>query len=362
MSFKLYDQLGLARGASKEDIKRAYKALAIQHHPDKGGDPEKFKEISNAYQVLNDDEKRARYDQVGDAGMDSMAGHPGGFEASMDPRHIFEQFFGGGGGGFHFDMFGRGDHFEQARPARRGDQLHTMRVPLRDAFHGLVKTIRINLQKTCMRCKEVCHACQGRGSITVMRRMGPFTQMMTQPCDVCKGSGQITRGKEDCPDCKGKGTFTEEKKLEIEIPKGVSSGYQIRVPGCGEQARSPDETPGDLILQFMVQEDPHFQRNGHDLFYRTKLTFAETILGKNIVIPHFAGDMQLDTSRFGVIQPEKAYTIEGKGMPMESSGKHYGKLHVIFQVDYPTVKWTEEQKEVWKVCLNTVGLTSSEAS
>jgi len=227
MSYKLYEVLGIGKDASKEDIKRAYKTQAIKHHPDKNGDPEKFKEISNAYQILSDDEKRAQYDRFGDAGLDQMNGGSGGFE-TVDPRHIFEQFFGGGMGGghagFHFDifqdMFGGGGPQRNSR-IKRNDHMHTIRINLAEAYHGAQKNIRISLQKTCFKCKDTCNACQGKGMITDMRRMGFITQMMQRPCDVCRGAGMIIKGKEGCNECGGKGNYQTEEKVDIQIPRGV---------------------------------------------------------------------------------------------------------------------------------------------
>lgn len=356
MTFKLYDALGVPQNASKEDIKRAYRKLAVQCHPDKGGDPEKFKEISNAYAILHDDEKRARYDQIGDMGMENggmNAGQGGMPFETMDPRHIFEQFFGGMPG-FHFgDQFG--DFERRPAPVRRADHVHQIKISLADAYHGCQKMIRVSLQKTCMQCREKCHACQGKGSITDMRRMGFFTQMMTRPCDHCAGTGMMSRGKPSCTECQGTATYLEEKKQEVTIPRGVASGHQIRIKGCGEQTKDPAETAGDLVLQIHIQDDPNFQRVGSDLIYKIPLSFGESVLGKKITIPHFDVPIEIDTSSFGICKPEKAYVLEGKGMPLSGSNQ-FGKLMLIFQIAYPTKALSQEQKEKLQTAFAEVGL------
>ena len=350
MSFKLYDALGLSKGASKDDIKKAFRRLAVQHHPDKGGDPEKFKEIAQAYEVLNDDAKRQEYDQYGDEGMNAMnnGGHPG--FTHMDPRHIFEQFFGGGGM-FGHDPFGG----HAPRHVRRNDVVHQMRISLQDAFHGCVKNVKIGIHKTCFRCKEMCHACQGQGNITEMRRMGFFTQMLTRPCDACHGTGAISKGRENCPDCKGRATYQEDKRVEIIIPMGIHNGHNIQLEGLGEQPKMEGESPGDLILQIVVMEDPHFQRNGHDLLHTVQLSLAESIIGKKITIPHFGGSFDINTAEYGVVQPAKPYCIPDKGMPI-NAGKQYGQLQLQFSIQYPTSKWSEQQKELLQDVFQKVGL------
>lgn len=351
MSFRLYDVMGLPRGASKEDVKRAYKKLAVQHHPDKGGDPEKFKEISNAYSVLCDDQKRAQYDQLGDAMMEGGGGGRSPFD-QVDPRNIFEQFFGGGG--FHFDMFDQGGMHRHAQAARCGNHMHRIHISLAEAYHGVTKTIKISVQKTCFQCKDVCNACQGRGSITDMRRMGPFTQMSTRPCEVCSATGQVTRGREGCSTCNGQGTYKEEERKEIVIPRGVHNGFQLVMRGYGEQPKREGDIPGDLLFQVIVNDDPNFFRNGNDLVFRSTLSFKEALLGKEIRVPHYADTFVVDTATLGVIQPDKPYIFEKKGMPCNSQGTEFGKLHVVFRVDFPSTPWSPEQRQVLEACLNNI--------
>lgn len=343
MGHKLYDVLGLAKGASKDEIKRAYRKLAVQHHPDKGGDPEKFKEISNAYNVLSNDDQKARYDQIGDAMLDQ-----GGGGGHVDPRNLYEQFF-------NFDPFENmfAHMHERQQTVRCNDHVHQMRISLADAFHGTTKTIRIAIQKTCFSCKDTCNACQGRGTITDMRRMGIFTQMSTRPCEICNGTGQVTRGRDDCSQCNGKGGYKVEEKKDINLPKGIHNGVQVRIHGHGEQPRREGDVPGDLVLQIIINDDPNFVRTGNDLVYRASLTFVESLIGKKLRVPHFTEEFEVDTSQWGIIQGDKPYIVEKKGMPYGEN--EYGKLIIIFNIAYPTTPLSEEHRTRIAECMRSIG-------
>lgn len=346
MSFKFYDILGVSKDASSDDIKKAYRKAAIQNHPDKGGDPEKFKEISNAYQILSDDEKRRRYDQLGDDGFNATgAEHGGGGFGGMSPQDLFEQFFRGAGGGgfpFHFD-FG-----EPQGPVRKKDHLHTISISMSDAYHGVQKTMRVGLRKTCMSCRSMCYTCQGQGSITDMRRMGFITQMVSRVCDKCSGSGNITKG---CPSCNHQGHTMDEKKIDVKIPAGVQTGHRFVMHGLGEQADKDNEVSGNLILEIFVQPDPNFQRQGQDLIYTVKLTLAESIIGKMVTIPHFGGDITINLEEYGIIQPQKSYILAGKGMPPN------GNLVLVFNIDYYNKKvLTSEERNTLKAAFDTCNM------
>jgi len=333
MTHKHYDVLGVPHDASKDEIKKAYKKLAVQLHPDKGGDPEKFKELANAYDVLSDDEKRNQYDQLGDEGFQS-AGQGGMHE--VDPHSIFEQLFGGmpfGGMPFGFNM-----HMNTGGPCRKNDHIHPLNISLEDAYKGLHKNIKVSLTNLCKRCKEQCYACQGQGHVMDMKRMGFITQMMQRPCNVCQTSGFIAKGKANCDECKGNGTMKDEHKLDLAIPAGVKDGFLIRFKGLGEQPVNPNDIPGDLIFEVRVQSDANFTREGDDLVYKVPITFTETVTGKEFVIPHFSGVMHMNSSEFGIVQPNKAYVVRGKGMPG-------GNLVLVFDVRYPNKKLNFEDRQ-----------------
>lgn len=346
MTHKFYDILGVSRDASQDDIKRAYRKAAIANHPDKGGDPEKFKEVSNAYQVLSDEDKRRRYDQVGDDAFENGGGMSEGF-GGMNPHDLFEQLFRGAGGGFpfHFD-FGFGDGGMHRGVTKKKDHVHTITISMADAFHGIQKSLRIGMKKACLSCKRQCYTCQGRGSITDMRRMGFMTQMVTRPCDACHGAGASSKG---CASCNNLGHTMEEKRVEVKIPAGVNTGHRFVFQGMGEQAVCDNEVSGDLIMEVLVQADQNFQRQGQDLIHTVKLTLAESIIGKTITIPHFGGDIVINLEEYGIIQPQKTYVLSGKGMPG-------GNLVIAFQINYNKTSLSDEERKKLREAFRECGL------
>lgn len=295
----LYDILEVSKNCSIDELKRSYKKLAILHHPDKGGDATKFKEINNAYSILSNTEKRAKYDRYGDA--------------EAEPN-IFEQMFGTG--------------YSEPRDRKRRTIIHIIQITNKEAYHGETKTLKIVLNKKCMSCISTCQLCQGQGQINEMHRMGPFTTMSSRPCNKCHGSGRCVNANSSCVVCKGNGEYHEERKIEIVIPAGVDNGKQIFVEGCGEQAHSPNEISGDLILEIKIIPDPIFERDGLDLIYKQTIHFRDSMLGKFLNIPLYDGLYTMDIAELGIIEPNKKYVIEGKGMKG-------GNLLLIFTIKYP---------------------------
>jgi DnaJ homolog subfamily A member 2 len=339
---KFYECLGVPQNASSEEIRKAYRKLAVKMHPDKGGDEEKFKELSHAYEVLSDEKKRSIYDQVGDAryaeavsgGGPGGPGGPGGHP--MNPHDMFAQMFANFGG-FHGHGHGGfpGHAPPQPQQTRRGDNMHNISISMEQSYHGTTRSVKINLRKTCFACLSTCHTCQGRGVIMDMQRMGPFTTTTQRACHICHGRGKQTRPQQGskCAQCNGDGVIHNETVQEIKIPPGVLPGFQIRLHGFGEQAQAENEIPGDMIIQVHIEESTVFARGsghgGRDLIFKHTMTFVESVLGKTITIPHFAGEFNYDTTTKGVIIPGKSYIIINKGLP---GG---GDLHVIFDVVYP---------------------------
>lgn len=325
-SHALYDRLGLPMDASGDDVKRAFRRLAVKHHPDKGGDAEEFKQIAHAYEVLSDPKKRGLYDQLGDAAYENgQAGGDAGFH-DMDPSHLFQQFFGHG--------FTPAD-VNQMRAARRcSDQMHPMKISLDEAYNGASRSIKVTLRRSCADCMVACNVCQGRGQVTDMRRMGFFVQTMTRACMVCAGVGKMVAPQRGCSTCSGQGSRAMEQRAEVIIPPGVQTGHQVRLEGMGEQPVADDDTAGDLVIHIVVQEHAAFVRNGDDLRYSHDLTFVESVLGKCVSVPHFSGNLDVDTSAFGIVQPNASYTVNGKGMPRAGGG--FGDLHIAFRVAYPS--------------------------
>lgn len=299
-----YQVLGLDRDASPEDIRKAYRKLAVQHHPDKGGDAEKFKQVSSAYEILSDEQKKANYDQFGnEQGPSGGAGMPdmGDFIRNM--------------------MFGQ----QQRTPGMRrsNDVRHLIEISLDDAFNGVTKKLKINLDHPCYSCQQSCAQCKGSG-FTVMQ-MGPFG--MQKPCGACEASGSISKG---CPSCNFKKNIQESDIIQLNIGKGVQSGEHIIVNGKGEQPRKQGEIPGNLIVIINVRNHQFFQREGNHLVFTTKISFDDSVKGATVTVPHFAGEMNIDTSYFGIIDPRLRYEIKGKGMTPDAH------LYIIFDIQYPS--------------------------
>jgi len=302
----MYDVLGLTKDASEADIRKAYHKLARLHHPDKGGDPEKFKKVQEAYEVLSDPQKRENFDKFGtpDGG-----GNPNGFP---NPNDIFAQMFGGAFGG-------------QRGPVRRADHHHELKITLEDAYRGLSRTFKVTLSKPCFSCRRQCPQCRGRGTNLV--QMGPMS--FSQPCQPCGGLGG---GSSGCQSCNFKSKKYEPLNLELKIPAGVEDGATLVAGGMGEQPQKPDEEPGDLIFHIKIQDHPELMRHGNDLVWSTRISFEDSVNGKVIQIPHFDGAIQINTSDWGVLDPREDYVIQGKGFVPG------GKLRVSFNVVYPNSK------------------------
>ena len=299
-----YETLGVEQNASTDEIKKAYRNLARVNHPDKGGDAEKFKEIGQAYEVLNDPERRARYDQFGtDDPQQQMPQGP-------DISHIFQQMFSGMGG-----------------PQQRSrDRYHTIDLTLDQVYTGADKTIKVPVMKYCQSCAVQCPRCQGRGMM-VQEMMGMMGQMFARPCDQCHAAGVVRKG---CPGCNHKKTHVDTVMINLHVEKGIHSGTQHRLKGLGEQARSNRETTGDLIITFNVKPHPKFERRGEDLRYVMTITFQESVEGLDVIVPHFGGPVQFNTLKeFGILDPRKDYVIQGKGLNDRSN------LLINFDVQYP---------------------------
>jgi len=308
-----YEALGLTKGASDDEVKKAYRKHVLRTHPDKGGDPEQFKKVQGAYDILSDPQKKENFDRFGTPdGPPQHQGFPGGF-----PPDLFSQMFGGGGGNpFGFPQQGpRG-------PVRRANFEHELRVSFEESFRGVTKNLRITIDKTCFACRKKCQACQGRGH--VQHQMGPM--IMNQPCGTCRGEGGLAQGP--CDHCQG-GRKKEPLNLELKIPAGIEHGNTLTGHGLGEQPRNPGEEAGDIIFHIRVEQHPEFMRQGLDLIYQTSISFEDSVNGKKITVPHFDGPIHIDTADWGVLDPREDYIIPFKGFTKE------GRLRIQFQIVYP---------------------------
>ena len=342
MTFKLYSLLGLNKNSNpgKSEIKKAYHKLAMEFHPDKNkGNAEnenKFKEITNAYEVLSDDNKRRIYDQTGDEQFNNGdGGHHGRHGMNQD---IFEHFFGGR----NRHPFGRGGFggFEDEED-HSSNECKSMRkqinISLYDAFNGVDKNINIQVQKFCHSCMHKCVNCNGKGTIKQVKSLGVFTQIFTGPCDKCRGDGYSLKENKDCNECKGKGSYTKDIATNLKIPKGVQNGHKLNFPNMGEQPKHSSQKAGDLQLDIKIHDDNILKRQGNDLYYKHTIPFIKSITGCDITIPYFNDKIELNTSIFGVVYPGKKYMISGKGMPIMNTS-NMGNMFIEFDIQYPKIK------------------------
>jgi molecular chaperone DnaJ len=291
-----YEVLGLDRGATVDDIRRAHRKLVREHHPDKGGDAEKFKKVQEAYEILSDPGKRENFDRFGAT------------EAPPQMPDFFSQMFGGGHRG----------------PVKRANFEHEVKISLEEAYRGTVRNLRVTLDKTCFTCRKTCPQCQGRGQIS--HHMGPM--VFNQTCGLCAGDGGRSVG---CAECQG-GRKREALNLELKIPAGVEDGNTLTGHGLGEQPKTPKEEPGDVIFHIKIQQHPELFRQGRDLVFQTRISFEDSVNGKEIMVPHFDGPIKVNTSDWGVLDPREDYIIPGKGFV------DGGRLRVSFNIVYPHAK------------------------
>ncbi|KAF8009391.1 hypothetical protein BT93_J0394 [Corymbia citriodora subsp. variegata] len=330
---RYYEVLGVSKNATQDDLKKAYRKAAIKNHPDKGGDPEKFKELAQAYEVLSDPEKREIYDQYGeDALKEGMGGGGGGH----DPFDIFSSFFGGGG-------FGGGS--SRGRRQRRGeDVVHPLKVSLEDLYLGTTKKLSLSRNVLCSKCNGkgsksgasmTCPGCQGTGVKVTIRQLGPsMIQQMQQHCNECKGTGETISDKDRCPQCKGDKVVSEKKVLEVVVEKGMQNGQKITFPGEADEA--PETATGDIVFILQQKEHPKFKRKGEDLFVEHTLSLTEALCGFQFVLTHLDGRQLLIKSNPGeVVKPDSFKAINDEGMPMYQRPFMKGKLYIHFTVDFP---------------------------
>jgi len=337
-----YEVLGLTKSASKDDIKKAYRKLSKQYHPDLNKEPgadEKFKEIAEAYEVLSDDQKKARYDQFGHE--DPNAGFGGG------------GFGGGGFGGFEdifSSFFGGGGRRQDPNAPRKGDDLqYRMNIKFEEAIFGKETEIEIPKDETCDTCHgsgakpgtkpETCSTCNGAGQVNQAVDT-PFGRMMNRrTCSTCHGTGKII--KEKCSTCHGEGKVQKRKKIKVTIPAGVDDGQQIRVTGQGEPGINGGPA-GDLYIMFRVQGHNEFERDGDDIYYELKLTFPQAALGDEIEVPTVHGKVKLRIP--AGTQSGAQFRLKDKGVK-NVHGYGTGNQYVTVKVVTPE-KLTERQKQL----------------
>ncbi len=349
METALYDTLGLEKDATTQDIKQAYKKLAMKHHPDRGGDEDTFKQLSRAYDVLTDNQKREVYDQLGETGLENID------QENSQPNP--------------FDMF---NELFQQQNTNKLYVVHPLKVSLKDLYLESKIQIKYSRACPCTECKGlgyvddtmnridkyVCTECEGQGSKLIVRQMGPMIQQMQVPCNNCKGKGHNIPEDQICKECKGDKSIEERLEYEVELKNTMHSKTQIRVKNKGHIDN--EGNTGDLIIIIQEEMHPMFRRSGTDLVYRKIIPLADALCGIKFIID-FVNDQPLLIRSRLVINPLKTYKLIGWGMDKKSN------LLIEFDVKFPDkseikpefkkhikkyLKYTDEE-------IDTAGLKSS---
>ena len=359
-----YEVLGVSKGASDDEIKKAYRKLAKKYHPDMNpGDKEaeaKFKEVNEAYSILSDSEKRARYDQFGHAGVDPNygAGGPGGgfggFDmGDIDLGDIFGSFFGGGFGGFG------GSASSRRNGPQKGESLRaSLTISFEEAAFGCEKEINLNRTEECEACHgsgaepgttaETCPDCRGTGVVRVQQRTGGFAFSSTAPCSRCRGTGKIIHTP--CKACGGSGSVKKTKRVTVSIPAGIDDGQAISLRGQGNAGKNGGPA-GDLIVAVHVKPHPQFHRDGTTVLYEQPVTFYQAVMGAELEIPTIDGKVKYNLP--AGTQTGTTFRLRGKGIP-ELRGRGRGDQYVTVRVQVPT-SLNGEQKEALRAFAEAMG-------
>ncbi|HPW73793.1 MAG: molecular chaperone DnaJ [Methanothrix sp.] len=343
-----YEVLGVSKDASEKDIKAAYRKLAMKHHPDRSDDPgaeERFKELSEAYAVLSDSDKRQKYDQFGHAGINSQYSQEDLFRGvnfedllrgfGMGGESIFDMFFGGGGG--------------RRGPARGRDLRYDIELTLEQAAQGLEMTIEVPRTESCPKCQGsgakpgttpvTCSNCRGSGQVTRAQNT-PFGQMVTSTtCPTCGGRGEIITSP--CEDCSGSGRVRKSRKINIKVPAGVEDGQHLKLRGQGDSA-GPKGVSGDLYVVINILPHRIFQRMDSDLIMESPISFTQAALGADLEVPTLNGRARIKVP--AGTQTGTVFRLRGKGMP-RLHGTGSGDLHVRVRINTPSAL-TARQKQL----------------
>ncbi|PIA51774.1 hypothetical protein AQUCO_01100564v1 [Aquilegia coerulea] len=332
---KFYETLGVPKSASQDELKKAYKKAAIKNHPDKGGDPEKFKELAHAYDILSNPEKREVYDQYGEDAVNDIGG--GGGHGGHNPFDIFESFFGGGG-------FGGGGSSRGRMKKQGEDVVHSLKVSLEDLYNGTSKKLSLSRNVLCSKCKGKgsksgasgrCVGCQGSGMKISTRQIGPgMIQQMQHVCPDCRGAGEVISEKDKCPHCKGNKVTQEKKVLEVHVEKGMQHGQKLTFQGEADEA--PDTVTGDIVFVLQLKEHPKFKRKLDDLFVEHTLSLTEALTGFQFALTHLDGrQLLIKTNPGEIIKPGQNKAINDEGMPHYQRPFMKGRLYIKFKVEFP---------------------------
>ncbi|MCQ2537640.1 MAG: molecular chaperone DnaJ [Lachnospiraceae bacterium] len=356
-----YEVLGVQKGASEDELKKAYRALAKKYHPDMNpGDKEaeaKFKEASEAYGVLSDPDKRAQYDRFGHAAFENGGGGAGGYSGFSDMGDIFSNF-----GDIFGDLFGMGGSRRggYSNGPQKGANIHAgITVAFEEAIFGTAKELNINVKELCPDCNgsgakkgttpETCSQCGGKGQVVFQRQSLFGMTQSVQACPNCRGKGKIIKDK--CPGCYGEGYVSRKKNIEVKVPAGIDNGQSLRLSGQGEPGTNGGPR-GDLLVEINVKPHPTFQRDGMDLYANVPLSFTKAALGGEIKVNTIDGDV------FYTITPgtqtDTRVRFRGKGVPSLRNAQSRGDMYVTFIVQVPNTL-TKEQRELLEAFDKTFG-------
>ncbi|KAF9630369.1 hypothetical protein BFW01_g931 [Lasiodiplodia theobromae] len=367
----LYEVLGVERSATKAEIKKAYHKAALSSHPDKVAPDEReeaevrFKAVSQAYEILFDDEKREVYDTHGMSAFDGSRPGPGGMGGDVDLDDLLSQMFGMGGGmggmGGMPGMGGMGGAGGPRRGPRRGkDEVQEYEVSLEELYKG--KTTRFASTKNviCETCKgsggkdkakpHDCSVCGGQGSTLRIQTIGGMLSQVTTQCANCSGTGKVFKDKEKCKKCKGKRVVEKRKILELYIPRGAREGERIVL--AGEADQQPDQEPGDIVFELVEKEHPVFRRAGADLAADLHVTLAEALTGfHRVVLTHLDGhgiSLNVKQPQGKILRPGEVLKVPSKGMPVKKSDAH-GDLYLVVHIKFPEDGYIQDEAALKKI-------------
>jgi DnaJ family protein A protein 2 len=319
-----YSILNITKQASQNEIKQAYKKLALKYHPDKqNGDTAQFQKIQEAYDTLCDPAKRERYDGGG---------------LNFQPTHTFNSFFN-----FHFNQ----------QNVKKANSVYTCKITLEDVYFGTIKKIKVKRNVLCKTCTYTCEICNGRGSKKIQHSFGPIVQVSETVCHACQGHGWKSHGNvsNNCTCIENK--KTEEKIFEIVINHGIENGKTFTFPEWGEQSYKKDEVSGDLIIIIDTEPHKHFERHNFDIVHQIDISLKESIVGKKLEIPLFDELLGIDSIGFGVINPNKQYIIYNKGIKNDKNER--GNLLLRFNIIYPDLVLTHNDQLILIDAFNKTG-------
>ncbi len=346
-----YEVLGVDKGADGNQIKKAYRKVAMKYHPDRNPDDkaaeEKFKEAAEAYEVLNDPDKRSRYDRFGHAGLSNNGG--GGFRGGMTMDDIFAQFgdiFGDGGSPFESFFGGRGGGRARSKGQRGSNLRIKVALTLEEIAEGVTKKIKVKKRITCTTCKgsgakdsnsvTTCSTCRGSGYVRQVRSTFLGQMQTTTACPTCQGAGETITAK--CSTCRGDGNVMGDETIEIEIPAGVEEGMQLSMRGRGN-AGAKGGPAGDLLINIEEKKHEHLQREGMNVIYELFLNFADAALGTSVEVPVINGKVKVKVP--AGTQSGKIFRLKGKGLPAVQS---YGKGDQLIHVNIWTPKKLNDEE------------------